>query len=84
MGFGRLAAWFFGKRELKDLNNKTALAFVTVVYVLLSLIPAAFLTVSLIQAFDPIKMAVLLSLLAISVYSLATWRKTRKQKTGLS
>ena len=84
MGFGRLAAWFFGKRELKDLNNKTALAFVAVVYFLLSLIPAAFLSVSLVQAFDAIKMAVLLSLLAISVYSLVTWRKPRKQQTPRS
>jgi len=84
MGFGRLAAWFFGKRELKDLNNKTALAFVAVVYFLLSLIPVAFLMVSLVQAFDAIKMAVLLSLLASSVYSLATWRKPRKQQTPSS
>jgi hypothetical protein len=84
MGFGRLAGWFFGKRELKDLSNKTAVAFVAIAYVFLSLVPAAVLTVSLVQAFDPFKMAVLLSLLAISIFSLATWSKTRKQKAGSS
>ncbi len=32
MGFGRLSAWFFGKRRTKDLNNKTGLAFVILIY----------------------------------------------------
>ena len=77
-GFGRLSAWFFGKRELKDLTNKTALAFVVFIYCLLSPIPIGFLIVSLIREFDVSKIIVLLLLLIVSVYSLATWRKTTK------
>ena len=80
-GFGRLGAWFFGKRELKDLKNKTALAFVVFIYCLLSPISIGFLTVSLIQEFDVSKIVVLLFLLTISFYSLATWRKTSERKT---
>ena len=79
-GFGRLAGWFFGKRELKDLNNKTALAFVIFIYCLLSLIPVALLAISIYQAFSLIQSLVLLCLAAISIYSLTTWRKTRNQQ----
>ena len=79
-GFGRLSAWFFGKRELKDLNNKTALAFVIFIYCLLSLVPVTLLAVSIYQAFSLIQSLVLLCLSVISIYSLTTWRKTRNPK----
>ena len=78
-GFGRLSAWFFGKRELKDLTNKTALSFVAFIYCLLSPIPIGFLTVSLIQEFAVSKIVMLLFLLTFSFYSLATWLKTSKR-----
>ena len=80
-GFGRLGAWFFGKRELKDLKNKTALAFVVFIYCLLSPISIGFLIASLSQEFAVSKLVVLLFLLTISFYSLATWRKTSERKT---
>jgi hypothetical protein len=81
MGFGRLSAWFFGKRELKDLNNKSALVLVALVYCLLAPIPIAFLTFSVTLAFAVSKVAVLLCLLAFSVYSALTWRKPHSPQT---
>ena len=84
MGFGRLGAWFFGKRELEDLKNKTALAFVGLIYCLLSPIPIVFLSVSLVQEFAVSKIVALLFLLIISVYSLATWRKTKRKTSNPS
>src|SRR3990170_1101261 len=83
MGFGRLGAWFFGKHELKDLKNKTALAFVGLIYCLLSPISIGFLTVSLIHEFAVSKIVVLLFLLTISFYSLTTWRKTNERTPKL-
>jgi uncharacterized membrane protein YfcA len=80
MGFGRISAWFFGKRQLKDLNNKTALAFVAIIYVLLALIPEAFLTISTFQEFTTLKITLLSCLLLISIYSATTWLKPRQQK----
>jgi len=76
-GFGRLAGWFFGNRSLKDTNNKTALGFVIFAYVLLSPLPIAFLTTSLAQTFDILRIVLLLLLVAISLFSAATWLKPR-------
>ena len=81
MGFGRLGACFFGKRELKDLKNKTALAFVVFIYCLLSPISIGFLIVSLSQEFAVFKIVLLLFLLTISRYSSITWRKPSERKT---
>ena len=36
MGFGRLSAWFFGKRSNKDTRNKAGLAMVVIIYGLLA------------------------------------------------
>jgi hypothetical protein len=77
MGFGRLAGWFFGKRSTKDLRNKGGLAMVVIIYCLLALIPSAILAVSIFQAFTVLKFAVLIGILAISLYSIATWRKNK-------
>lgn len=77
MGFGRLAGWFFGNRSTKDLHNKGGLAMVVIIYCLLALIPSAILAVSIFQAFTVLKFAVLIGILAISLYSIATWRKNK-------
>lgn len=73
-GFGRLAGWFFGKIPTKDLNSKTRLSFIVFIYCLLALVPSVFLTISIIQVFTAIKTAVLIGVLSISLYSIATWR----------
>jgi len=78
-GFGRLAGWFLGRRELKDLNNKTALTFVAIIYCLLVPIPVSFLAISVLQEFAVLKIIVLSCLLLISVYSAVTWLKPRRQ-----
>jgi len=72
-GFGRLAGWFFGSRENKDLNNKTALVFVAVTYCLLIPIPLAMLSFSLVQEVTALKLLVLSCLLFVSIYSITTW-----------
>ena len=79
MGFGRLSAWFFGNRQLKDLSNKTALAFVAIIYCLVAIIPAGFLAFSTFQEFTVLKIVVLSCLLLISIYSATTWLKPRIQ-----
>ena len=75
MGFGRLAGWFFGKRTVKDTNNKSALTVVALIYLLLGPIATMLLFFSITQGFATSKIVVLLCLLAISLYSGMTWRK---------
>ena len=73
-GFGRLSGWFFGRVPTKDLSSKTRLAFIGFVYFLLTLVPSAFLVISILEVFTLAKMMVLLGILLISLYSIATWR----------
>ena len=77
-GFGRIAGAFFGIGATKTGsigNRKGAVAFV---YFCLFPLPTTFLIFSLIEAFTIIKVLVLVCLLAIAAYSLATWRKPKK------
>lgn len=76
-GFGRIAGVFFGKGATKTGsvgNRKVAIALV---YFFLFLLPTGFLIFSLLQVFTIIKVSVLVCLLAIAAYSLATWRKPK-------
>jgi hypothetical protein len=82
MGFGRLSAWFFGKRSNKGFRNKGGLAMVAIIYCLLALIPTAILAVSLFQAFTLLKFTVLIGVLAFSLYSATTWRKSKQSATA--
>jgi hypothetical protein len=75
MGFGRLAGWSFGKRTVKDTNNKSALTVVALTYLLLGPIATMRVVFSITQGFATSKIVVLLCLLAISLYSGMTWRK---------
>jgi uncharacterized membrane protein len=84
MGFGRLAGWFFGKRADKDTNNKSALAMVALVYLLLGPIATMLLSFSITQGFATSKIVVLLCLLAISLYSGITWRKNSRSANKLN
>ena len=77
-GFGRIAGAFFGTGATKTGsvgNRKGAVAFV---YFCLFPLPTTFLIFSLIEAFTIIKVLVLVCLLVIAAYSLATWRRPKK------
>jgi hypothetical protein len=78
-GMGRIAALYFGKCSLKDYKHTYGIAIAIFFYALLGLFPAVFLLISTIQAFTFLKMAVLLVLIVISIYSGLTWRPTRKK-----
>ena len=73
-GFGRLSGWFFDRVPTKDQNSKTRLPFISCIYVLLTLVPSAFLVISILEVFTLAKMMVHLGILLISLYSIATWR----------
>jgi hypothetical protein len=57
------------------LNDRTALAFVGVIYFLLVLVPVSFLAISILQKFKALKFVVMLCLLVFSVSSAVTWLK---------
>jgi len=78
-GLGRLAALYFGKRNLKDYKLGTAIFF----YALIGPLSAAFLLAYTIQAFTSLKIAVLLVLLIFSIYSASTWRTQTTPKVTL-
>jgi hypothetical protein len=79
-GFGRLAGWFFGSSNAKDLKNKTALAFIIFIYCLLAIIPTFLLANLLYQEFSLFNSFLLFAVAAISIYSLATWIKLNQKK----
>jgi hypothetical protein len=67
-GFGKLADLFFGRGYMAGVNSSAGLkAFF--VYVLLGLIPIGFLAFSIIQDFAASKIAVLVFLLLLLIYS---------------
>jgi hypothetical protein len=78
-GLGRIAALFFGKRSLKDPKESYGIASVVFFNALLGPFPAVFLIISTAQAFTVLKIIVLLSLLAVSIYSDLTWRTPQKK-----
>lgn len=79
-GFGRLAGWFFGTRQHKDVNNKGALVLVGIIYFLLVAIPLWTIAGSLVQEVTSLKAVVLVGLLLITAYSVFTWFQTRRPK----
>ena len=76
---GRIVALYFGKRSLKDYKHIYGIAIAIFFYALLGPFPVAVLLISTIQTFSVLKMAVLLVLIVISIYSALTWRPTRKK-----
>lgn len=84
MGSGRLSAWFFGKRSNKDTHNKGGLAMVVIIYGLLAVMPVALLAFLILQAFSVLKVAALIAVLAFSIFSAATWRKSKVAKPPAS
>ena len=74
-GLGRLAALYFGKRSLKDYKYNYGLPVAIFFYIFMGPFPAAVLLVSTVQAFNVLKAAVFVVLLALSGLSALTWRK---------
>jgi hypothetical protein len=72
-GFGRLAGAFFGKGFVKKASIGNRLGVVAFIYFLLLPLPAALLSISLLNAFSFVKVLVLICLLAVAAYSLITW-----------
>ena len=68
MGFGKLADLFFGEGYMAGVNSSLTLKIIFV-YILLGVIPIAFITVSVIQDFAATKIAVLALLLVLLLYS---------------
>ncbi len=68
MGFGKLADLFFGQGYMAGVNSSLTLKIIFV-YILLGIIPIAFLTVSILQEFAVTKIAVLALLLVLLFYS---------------
>jgi len=68
MGFGKIADLFFGSGYMAGVNSSLTLKIIFV-YILLGVIPIAFITVSIIQEFVTTKIAVLMLLLVLLFYS---------------
>ena len=75
-GFGRLAGAFFGKGYVKKESVGNRFGIIAFIYFLLFPLPSAVLSFSILQEFSYLKVLVLVCLLAVAIYSLATWRKT--------
>jgi hypothetical protein len=71
-GFGRLAGDFFGSGSVKRESAGDRLGLVVFMYVLLLPVPVALLSLSR-NGFSYVGVFVLLALLAVSGYSLASW-----------
>jgi hypothetical protein len=72
-GFGRLAGAFFGRGYVKKGSVGNRKGFLAFIYFLFAPLPAAFLLISTVQAFEVLKAMVLICLVAITIYSLSTW-----------
>lgn len=76
-GFGRLSGAFFGKGTIKKGSVGNRHALVAFIYFLLTPLPIAVLTSSIVQTFSMSKLTVLVCLIALTVYSGLTWRKNQ-------
>jgi hypothetical protein len=79
-GMGRMAALYFGKRNLKDYKYSYKLPTAIFFTLFIGAFPAAFALYSVLQNFSVAKSAVFVVLLLLTIYSGLTWR-SRKVKT---
>jgi len=75
MGSHKLSELVFGKAELGGLSAKSLLSRLVVIYGLLTVVPVAFLSLSIIQENIILKLVVLTILLLITIFSLYPKRK---------
>jgi hypothetical protein len=73
-GFGRIAGVFFGTGQTKKGSVGNRKGIIVFAYVFLFPLPAALLSLSILGDFSLLKIAVLLGLIVLSAFSLATWR----------
>jgi hypothetical protein len=77
-GMGRLAALYFGKRIFKDYKYSYKLPTAIFFTLYIGAFPAAFALYSAFIDFTVIKAAVILVLLAFTIYSGLTWRNKKR------
>jgi len=75
IGWGRLAALFFKKGNIEDFASSPVIKLAPLIYGLLHLTPIILVIVSIIQEFAILKIAVLILLLLIGLYSATVGRK---------
>lgn len=76
-GMGRLSALYFGNRSLKDYKETYGAPVAIFFFAFVGPFPVAILLASTLQAYAPIKVAILLFLLAFTLFSAYTWRATK-------
>ncbi|MEA3343326.1 MAG: hypothetical protein U9Q92_04110 [archaeon] len=75
MGWGKISCLFFDEGNLGDFHKSIGMKLAPVTYGLLTIIPVVMIIISLILEFTMLKLAVLVLLLSVSVYSGAISRK---------
>jgi hypothetical protein len=70
-GFAKLSKLFLGGNRIPGLGKGTTIGMAVFIYILLSVIPGWLLISSLLQAFTLLKLAILISLLAVTAYNVA-------------
>jgi hypothetical protein len=86
-GFGRLSGAFFGTGYTKKGSVGNRHGLIAFIYFLLAPLPMAALASSIFQEFSVLKLSLMVSLAAITVFSGLTWRKTpphQNAKSGAS
>jgi hypothetical protein len=77
-GFGRLSGAFFGTGQTKKASVGNRIGLITFIYLLLVPLPTVFLLLSILHTLTLVKVVVLVCLIAVSLYSLTTWFRDKK------
>ncbi|MBN1255420.1 MAG: hypothetical protein JXA50_09125 [Deltaproteobacteria bacterium] len=75
LGWGKLSVLFFSQGSIEQFSTCAGVKCAPLTYGLLTLIPLVFSVVAVVQEFTAIRIAVLVLLLAVSIYSGAVSRK---------
>ncbi len=70
-GFAKTSKLFLGGNHIPGISKSSAVAMTVYLYVLLTAVPGAFLTSSLMHGFDFLRALLLVGLLAVAVYNVA-------------
>jgi hypothetical protein len=79
-GFGRISGIFFGKGFVKKASVGNRLIFVIILYGLLFPVPLILLSLSFLEIFSILKVAVLIFLLCITFFSIFSWLSNSSTK----
>ncbi len=75
LGWGKLVAWFFNQGKVENFANCTGIKLAGPTYGLLFLFPLVLLLIALFQRVTPVRLIILVFLLATSLYSSIPSRK---------